>query len=369
MNSCRSVVALTVSLWLATAAGAAVFDCELNGQPVNPANGSTTAGKTGIMKCVDRETRQFAREEEYRDGKAMGYRKSVDFYGNTSVGSFNAQGNRDGEFKQYDPKGTLIAEERYANGSLIGAQVYFHANGQVRRRVFSEPGRQALASIEYNDRGELMRLTCGEKPLLEGDRALCGFAGRASDVTFHTAKGEPAGKARYENGKLVTATALSSTGAVARSEEVQGDRRIERQHHPDGGLRLETVIVGRARESERELARSGQPLRETRWQDGRIAEETQWFMNGQTKSRARWERDGNQALIRAEEFWDNGKLRARTVRDERRNYVGVQQAYAESGALESESTYEKGILIRKKTWKDGRLVSDDEFFEDGSRKR
>ena len=58
----------------------------------------------------------------------------------------------------------------------------------------------------------------------------------------------------------------------------------------------------------------------------------------------------------------------RTVRDERRNYVGVQQTYSESGALESESTYERGTLVRKKSYKDGRLVSVDEYFEDGSRK-
>jgi hypothetical protein len=31
-----------------------------------------------------------------------------------------------------------------------------------------------------------MRLTCGEKPLLEGDRAFCGFGGRAADVTFYS---------------------------------------------------------------------------------------------------------------------------------------------------------------------------------------
>ena len=122
-------------------AHAAVLDCELNGQSVNPANGSTTAGKTGIMKCVERETRKFSREEEYRDGKAMGYRKSVDFSGNVSVGHYNEQGNRHGEFKNYAPDGTLVSEERYSNSNLIGAQIYYHPNKQVRRRSFAEPPR------------------------------------------------------------------------------------------------------------------------------------------------------------------------------------------------------------------------------------
>lgn len=50
------------ALW---AVGAhAVQDCEMNGQHVNPSNGSTTAGKTGIMKCRDRDSGKLVREEE-----------------------------------------------------------------------------------------------------------------------------------------------------------------------------------------------------------------------------------------------------------------------------------------------------------------
>ena len=149
---------------------------------------------------------------------------------------------------------------------------------------------------------------------------------------------------------------------------MKGDRRVLREHFPDGPLRLETVVVGKMKQSERELAKSGQPVRETRWQDGRIAEQTEWYLNGQQKSRTRWERDGSPALVKIEEFWDSGRIRARTVQDERRNFIGVQQRYAESGVLESERTYEKGTLTRRRDYKDGRLVLDEEYFEDGSRK-
>jgi antitoxin component YwqK of YwqJK toxin-antitoxin module len=73
-------------------------------------------------------------------------------------------------------------------------------------------------------------------------------------------------------------------------------------------------------------------------------------------------------IVKADEYWDNGKLRSRTVRDERRGYMGVQQTYSEAGTLETESTYEQGKLARKKVYKDGRLAADDEYYEDGSRK-
>ena len=353
---------------MACGAHAAVLDCELNGESVNPANGSTTRGKTGIMKCVERESKKFAREEEYRNGRAVGYRKTVDFSGVTHVGNYNEQGNRDGEQKQFNAEGVLIAHENYDNGSTAGVQTYYHPNQQVKRRSFSQARKGSLASIEYNERGQLMQLRCADKPLLGEDRALCGFDGKASEVTFYTAKGEVAGQGRFENGRRVSLTALAAGGNVARTEEVKGERLVLRQNHPEGGLRLETVVVGKVRESEREIAKSGQPIRETRWADGWKSEETLWYLNGQPKSKTRWEREGRQVLVKAEEFWDNGKVRARTVRDERAGPVGLQQTYAESGALESESTYENGKLTRRKRYKDGQLVSDDEFFEDGSRK-
>ena len=64
---------LAAACFAAMPASAAVYDCDIDGEHVNPANGSTTAGKTGIMKCVDRDTRKLVREQEYRDGRAVGF--------------------------------------------------------------------------------------------------------------------------------------------------------------------------------------------------------------------------------------------------------------------------------------------------------
>jgi antitoxin component YwqK of YwqJK toxin-antitoxin module len=56
------------------------------------------------------------------------------------------------------------------------------------------------------------------------------------------------------------------------------------------------------------------------------------------------------------------------VQDDRRNFIGVQQRYTEAGTLESERTYDRGKLTQRRDYKDGRLVLDEEYFEDGSRK-
>ena len=59
-------VAVTVAAGLLALSGVAahaVQDCELNGEHVNPANGNTTQGKTGVMRCKDRESGELQREQ------------------------------------------------------------------------------------------------------------------------------------------------------------------------------------------------------------------------------------------------------------------------------------------------------------------
>ena len=46
----------------------AVQVCELNGQPVNPNNGYTTEGKSGLMRCRDGEGGPVVREQELQHG-------------------------------------------------------------------------------------------------------------------------------------------------------------------------------------------------------------------------------------------------------------------------------------------------------------
>lgn len=344
----------------------AVQDCEINGQHVNPANGSTTEGKTGIMKCRHRDSGKLVREEEYRNGRPVGYRKFIEFSGDTIVANYNERGNRDGESKRSDATGTLLAHERYVDGSTAGVQTYFHKNSRVKRRSFDERGR-SLASIEYNEKGQLTELRCADKPLLQEDRKLCGFD-QPANLDFHNSRGDIVAQARYENGKRVAIKTFSGSGTVARTEDVKGERMVTRSHFAEGPLRLETTSVGNRKEHEREYAVSGQAVRESRWLDGRLSEETLWYLNGKPKSKTRWQRDGAQVLVGLEEFWDNGQIRARTVRDERVGYVGVQQGFDDAGALIEEEMYEKGVLTRRKSYKGGRLVLDEQYYPDGSRK-
>jgi hypothetical protein len=80
--------------------------------------------------------------------------------------------------------------------------------------------------------------------------------GRLSLAVLCLVASGTAGAAVYDcemNGEHVN-PANGSTYARS-EEEAHGGRRIVRVHFPDGALRMETVVVGKMRESERELAK------------------------------------------------------------------------------------------------------------------
>src|SRR6185295_18470348 len=79
----------------------AVQACELNGQRVNPDNGSTTEGKTGLMRCRDGEGGPVLREQELRQGKFIGI---VRYYQDGALQReyrVNEKGNRDGLAREW----------------------------------------------------------------------------------------------------------------------------------------------------------------------------------------------------------------------------------------------------------------------------
>jgi len=60
----RSSLVLCAALACVGGRAVAVESCELNGQHVNPSNGNTTAGKSGLMRCRDGEGGPVVREQE-----------------------------------------------------------------------------------------------------------------------------------------------------------------------------------------------------------------------------------------------------------------------------------------------------------------
>ena len=147
--SARGFVARAAVLLLALsgAAAHAVQDCDLNGERVNPANGNTTQGKTGVMRCQDRDSGELQREQELRNGVFMGAVRYYDRGKLAKEHSVNAKGNLHGRAREFDPDGQVLREATYDDGHELGLVRSFHPNGQLRRVAFYvDPGGERASA-------------------------------------------------------------------------------------------------------------------------------------------------------------------------------------------------------------------------------
>jgi hypothetical protein len=132
----------------------AVESCELNGQHVNPNNGNTTAGKTGLMRCRDGEGGAVVREQELQGGA---FRGAVRYYKDGQLEKeyrVNERGNRDGVAREYargeaGAKPVLVREETYRDGRTVGLARSWYPNGQLRRVSFHGDDDREQASAEF----------------------------------------------------------------------------------------------------------------------------------------------------------------------------------------------------------------------------
>ncbi|CAN7207090.1 MULTISPECIES: toxin-antitoxin system YwqK family antitoxin [unclassified Variovorax] len=359
----------------------AVQDCELNGQSVNPANGNTTAGKTGLMRCKDRDSGELMREQQIQNGVFMGLVRYYDKGKLVKEHSVDANGNMQGRAREFSPTGRVLREAIYENGHETGLTRSFHPGGQVRRIAFyAEPGERA--SAEFTERGQLSALRCGDKPMLApavDDARLCGFVNGPSQVELFDSKGTLRSRLAYAAGKRVRSEELYDNGKPSVQDEISGNQRTERRWSSDGIKRREVVFLlverGAIRQREQEFSEKGTLVRDQRWNAaGEPQSDESYYLNGQPRSKARYGTAGDARQLEITEFHDNGQRAALgrylLIDRFRRIAVGTHQRFSDKGTLMAESIYDdKGRVTRERTWDaDGKPERDDEVFEDGSRK-
>ncbi|MGA0570424.1 toxin-antitoxin system YwqK family antitoxin [Variovorax sp. VNK109] len=376
-----SAIAIAACALIASAPAHAVQDCEINGESVNPNNGNTTRGKTGLMRCKDRDTGVIQREQELRDGKDIGI---VRFYKDGKLAkehSVNEKGNMEGRAREFAANGQVVFDATYVNSNRVGIARGFHENGQPRRVTFYSDKSDEQAYAEFTDRGELSSLRCGDKPLLAphvDDAKLCGFSGQPSQVELFSGKGQIRSRLRYLDGKRVRLEQLNDAGKPTLIDEVVGSTRTERRFDTDGALRreirLQAAERGFTRESEKEFSEKGTLVREQRFAQGQLASDARFYLNGQPRSRIDYTRDGVSVRTVNTDYYDTGKLASEgayvSVRGRGEQPVGSHKRFDDQGRLAAESIYDdKGKLSRERVWDEaGKIVRDDEVFEDGSRK-
>ena len=374
----------------------AIQVCELDGQHVNPNNGSTTAGKTGLMRCREGEGGPVVREQELQNGRFMGL---VRYYKDGTLERefrINERGNRDGLSREWaraesGSKSVLVREETLRDSRTVGIARSWHANGQLRRVSFHGDDDPEQASAEFTPQGQLAELRCAARPVLGGDfddKTACGFAGAASNVTLYGGKGVAKARVSFERGERRRIETLWDNGAVRELSEVGASGGVERSFAADGTKRREqqwTMLAGerprRVTVLDQEFHESGKRVRERRWRPtergAELVSEATWYLNGQPKAQSVYSVADGRTLRRETGFHDNGRKSFEGAWQGPAGgsrggelATGTQQSFDVEGRLRAERIYdERGRIKRERELDErGNVVRDDEVFEDGSRK-
>jgi antitoxin component YwqK of YwqJK toxin-antitoxin module len=371
-------------LALSGAAAHAVQDCELNGERVNPANGNTTQGNTGVMRCKDRDSGELQREQELRNGVFMGAVRYYDRGKLAKEHSVNAKGNLHGRAREFYPDGQVLREATYDDAHEVGLVRSFHPNGQLRRVAFYDDPGGERASAEFTPAGQLSALRCADKPLLApalDDARLCGFgAGAPSQVELFDAKGGLRARMAFVAGKRVRSERLYDNGKPQSIEELTGTQRVEQRFSSEGVKRYELAALvverGSIKQREAEYSERGSLVREQRWNPaGAAMSDDSFYLNGQPRSTTVYSGEGLARVADITEFHDNGQRAAQgrfsaPAPRGRLLPIGLHRRFDDAGRIQSESAYDdKGRVMRERTWDaNGQPDRDDEVFPDGSRR-
>jgi len=305
-------------------------------------------------------------------------------------------------------------EQKTVEGGKVKALALFSAGERVWEKQLHPNGRLAsysrklkdgTAEISLGQDGRVYRLRC--LPTARDDKELrrwCGFEG-AVTTSIYDGTGKVTRVETWKDGVIQKETAGTSDYA-ARSEvsfkdgKKQGTERLLAKN----GKLASTITWDRGVKDGKEIAYAddGQKVVEVIvWKAGEMTLLTDFFLNGNPKLKEVYETPKKKQV---KTFWDTGKLSAEGVlvrcdvdsfgyryRDWCED--GVYKSYFENGAPEEVATFQLGkragttrtwwqngrpasveeyaadVLTKAKRWnEDGKLVSDDEYEPDGSRK-
>jgi len=365
----------------------AQLDCELNGRSVNPDDGSSTAGKTGLLRCKDRSTGELQRESQIQNGVSMGLVRIYEKGKLAKEHSVNAKGNLHGRAREFSPTGRVLRDATYDDGQERGLVRSFYPDGKLRRAIFypnsDTGGGNERASVEFTEHGQLSALRCADAPTLApvvDDAKLCGFSGTGpSQVDLFDARGILRSRLAYVSGKRVRAQSFYDNGKTSSLDETVGNQRTEQSFSSEGVKRRETAFLLVERTSvrvrEQAFSEKGTLVRDQRWNSaGEPIVDDSYYLNGQPRSKSAYSGSGDARAVEITEFYDSGQRAAQgryEIQGRNRQIpVGTHQRFSEKGTLLAESSFDaKGRVTRERAWdENGELQRDDEVFEDGSRK-
>jgi len=338
------------------------FATEICDNGISFSNGGTYKHFTGTVTCKDEATGKLTKKVILKDGK----RDGTCIYYDKNTGLVQAEENyvndkKDGVTKKYYPKtGKLQSEMTYSNDRTVGLSKSYYENGKLKyigNRL--EPAKQDT-SIRFNNKGQIISISCGPTSIIKDDNIWCGRNGRDGEVFLYDMKGQKIEKRAYLN--------LVPNGKWIR-------------FHTNGKPAAETNYVnGKLDGKSTSFLENGILEKEIDYKDNSKIQAIEYYQNGSPKVKEVYNLPNRTTAIT--EYYDNGKPHVEGIyrynRKEDSFYfqsfsyspVGLIKEYYEDGILAKESLYnDKSVLVSKKEYsKKGELISDEDYFPDGSRK-
>lgn len=308
---------------------------------------------------------------------------------------------RQGEARTYEGE-RLVTHALYEAGEEVWSKE-LHPSGGLAR--YSRASAAGLLGLAKDESGRVWSLTCG--PAARHDPILhvpCGFDGAAT-TSIYDGTGKVSEVVTYERG-LLSKQGAGNSDYAQRSEValVAGKKHgAETIRRKDGTLESSIPWVNGVKDgTEVTYAADGKRVvHEIIWSAGAPRRSTEWYLNGNRKTE---EIHRSAEEKRVVHFWDTGKVAAegdyvlcgrRDFGFDYRAYCenGLHRWFYEDGKPEAEGSFQRGKRhgpaktwwasgkpasdeqwaedrpVRAKSWdRDGKLIADDEFEADGSRK-
>jgi antitoxin component YwqK of YwqJK toxin-antitoxin module len=318
-----------------------------------------------------------SRRIAYRDDKRQGEERQLEDGKLTSLAAYDG-GERVWDKELY-PSGKLKSYSRKLADGF--GELSQHEDGKVYRLSCSPAARDdkelrkicgfegAVTTSIYDGTGKVSRVDTWKDGVIQKQGAGTSDYGSRSEVVFKDGKKQGEERVLGKDGKL--AALVNWDRGVKEGKELSfaGD-----------GKKLVKEIVWKAGEMKQltELYLNGNPkLKETYdtpkkkqvqafWDTGKVSEEGAFVLCESTSWGYRY-RDWCEEGVHKSYFESGGRQAEVSFRLGKRH--GPSQSWWENGKPESVEAYADDKLTRAKRWdKDGKLLSDDEFEADGSRK-
>ena len=360
--------------------------------------------KTGFERCTKRDDKnKILSDIHWRNGKRDGAAFYHDYNDRRIVATFKDD-LAEGAAQVFSKENKLLCEMQFNGGVASSAVRERYPSGKLKAAYEMAKKDTGHRRIELNEDGKIHAMQCAKTSMVPEDIEPCGFNGKTSTVQLHDSDGKPIRNvSSWRNGNLLKLVTVDRKGlAMVKTFPSPGsedDFDVEISH-PNGKLATrystrKNYLYGLFSQ----FSEEGTLLRETDYEKDRPKSEKQYFMNGKLKRSVAKTDNG---ALKAEEYWDNGKLKNEGIYAEDQyargswdylspdgrvlNYSrdgqlqseqtfkngrldGLQKSYFGNGKLGVEQIYKKDNIVMMKCYDpSGNLEFTEDYFDDGSRK-